>query len=142
MSKRKVALVTLMVDEYEDAIFYYTKKLNFKLVEDTSISKEVRTVIIAPVNSNGCNIILKKAITENQKKAVGNQCGGEILFTIFTKDFEADYIHLLRNNVPMVEPSIYGKRKRMVFEDLYGNTWELIENLNQAVTQYSTLMDQ
>lgn len=77
-----------------------------------------------------CNVILKKAVNDNQNKAVGNQCGGEIFIAIFTNDFEVDYIYFISNNVPIIGLEINTKRRRMIFEDLYGKKMEIIENIN------------
>lgn len=129
MENVQIALIAIVVDEYDDAIFYYTKKLNFKLVEDTIIEDNKRFVVLAPNGSKNCNIVLTKATLKDQKDRVGNQTGGSAIIVLETDDFQRDYFNLMRNNIPIIEePSTkipYGKF--LAFEDLYGNVWNLIE---------------
>lgn len=138
MENIQIALIAIVVDEYDDAIFYYTKKLNFKLIEDTVVEDGKRWVVLSPNGSKNCNIVLTKAIEIEQKDRVGNQTGGSAIIALETDDFQRDYINLTRNSVPIIEePTIkqpYGKF--LAFEDLYGNIWNLIEpirNLNSEV---------
>lgn len=134
MENIQIALIAIVVDEYDDAIFYYTKKLNFKLVEDTIIEDKKRWVVLSPNGSKNCNIVLTKAVEIEQKNRVGNQTGGSAIIALQTDDFRRDYINLMRNNVPIIEaPSIknpYGKF--LAFEDLYGNIWNLIEPIKKS----------
>jgi len=129
MENIQIALIAIVVDEYDDAIFYYTKKLNFKVIEDKVIKDKKRWVVLSPNGSKNCNILLTKAVEEDEKDRVGNQTGGGAIISLETDDFRRDYINLLRNSVPIIEePTIkepYGKF--LAFEDLYGNIWNLIE---------------
>lgn len=117
-----------MVDDYDRAITFYTKVLNFNLLEDTRLSETKRWVVVAPPGSTGCSLLLAQAANEQQKSRVGNQTGGRVFLFLHTDDFRRDYNHLKKNGVLFVrEPAeeIYGTVA--VFEDLYGNLWDLIE---------------
>jgi uncharacterized glyoxalase superfamily protein PhnB len=135
MENVQIALIAIVVDEYDDAIFYYTKKLNFKLVEDSTIEENKRFVVLAPNGSKNCNIVLTKAVLNDQKERVGNQTGGSAIITLETDDFQRDYINLKRNSVPIIiEPTIKERSgKFLAFEDLYGNIWNLIEPIKIQV---------
>lgn len=141
MENVQIALIAIVVDEYDDAIFYYTKKLNFKLIEDTVINENKRWVVLSPNGSKNCNIVLTKALEIEQKVRVGNQTGGSAIIALETDDFRRDYINLMRNNVPIIEePSIknpYGKF--LAFEDLYGNIWNLIEPIRDTNSEIKIL---
>ncbi|UUW08429.1 VOC family protein [Flavobacterium plurextorum] len=138
MENIQIALIAIVVDEYDDAVFYYTKKLNFKVIEDKIIEDKIiedkkRWVVLSPNGSKNCNILLTKAVKEDEKDRVGNQIGGGAIISLETDDFQRDYINLMRNSVPItIEPTIkepYGKF--LAFEDLYGNIWNLTEPLIQ-----------
>ncbi|HYK45777.1 MAG TPA: VOC family protein [Parafilimonas sp.] len=126
--KQNIAHVAIVVNDYDEAIDFYTKKLNFMLVEDTRLSESKRWVIVAPQGSEGCSILLAQAATEQQRTRIGNQTGGRVFLFLHTDSFERDYQQLLNNRVRIVrEPSneIYGRVA--VFADLYGNLWDLIQ---------------
>ncbi|MCF8324974.1 MAG: VOC family protein [Leadbetterella sp.] len=122
-----IAYIALVVKDYDEAIDFYTKKLNFDLVEDTKLSETKRWVLVAPKGSKECKLLLAKAVG-NQVKAIGNQSGGRVFLFLHTEDFDRDYHNLLDQNVKIYrEPSIEEYGKVCVFEDLYGNLWDLIE---------------
>jgi catechol 2,3-dioxygenase-like lactoylglutathione lyase family enzyme len=124
---QKIAQIALVVNDYDEAINFYTKKLHFTLVEDTVLSPTKRWVVVAPQNSTGCNLLLAKAANEEQQKCVGNQTGGRVFLFLHTDDFERDYENLLANNIAIVrEPTVEEYGKVAVFADLYGNLWDLI----------------
>ncbi len=124
---QKIAQIALVVNDYDEAIEFYTKKLHFTLIEDTVLSDTKRWVVLAPQNSTGCNLLLAKAANEEQQKFVGNQTGGRVFLFLHTDDFERDYQNLLANNITIVrEPSVEEYGKVAVFADLYGNLWDLI----------------
>jgi catechol 2,3-dioxygenase-like lactoylglutathione lyase family enzyme len=124
---QKIAQIALVVNDYDEAIEFYTKKLHFTLIEDTVLSETKRWVVIAPQNSTGCNLLLAKAANEEQLKCVGNQTGGRVFLFLHTDNFDGDYQNLLTNNITIVrEPSIEAYGKVAVFADLYGNLWDLI----------------
>ena len=125
--KQNLANISLVVDDYDEAIQFYTQKLHFTLVEDTVLSETKRWVIVKPPGSS-CGLLLAKAANEEQKSRVGNQTGGRVFLFLHTNDFQRDYKNLIVNKVTIVrEPSeeVYGTVA--VFADLYGNLWDLIE---------------
>ena len=126
--KQQIAHLTLVVDEYDDAIAFYTKKLNFTLVEDTVLSDTKRWVKVAPPGSTGCCLLLAKAASEDQQSRVGNQAGGRVFLFLYTDDFWRDYANMTANGINFVRSpveEVYGTVA--VFEDLYGNLWDFIE---------------
>jgi catechol 2,3-dioxygenase-like lactoylglutathione lyase family enzyme len=126
--KQKIASIALVVDDYDKAIDFYTRKLNFDLVEDTQLSESKRWVIVSPKGSSGCNLLLAKAANEEQRSRVGNQTGGRVFLFLHTDNFERDYQNLLNNNIRIVrEPTVEPYGTVAVFADLYGNLWDLIE---------------
>jgi catechol 2,3-dioxygenase-like lactoylglutathione lyase family enzyme len=125
---QRLAYVTLIVDDYDKAIDFYTSKLHFHLVEDSIISENKRWVLIRPDGQGNCCILLAKASDENQIRFIGNQTGGRVFLFLYTDNFERDYKNLLDNKIiiarePRDEP--YGKV--VVFIDIYGNLWDLIQ---------------
>lgn len=120
--------IALVVADYDEAIDFYTKKLRFKLVEDTHMSDTKRWVLVAPPGgSDGCLLLLAKAASEEQQTRVGNQTGGRVFLFLHTDSFEDDYQNLMHHNIKIVRGPVteeYGKV--VVFEDLYGNLWDLI----------------
>ena len=126
--KQHLAMVAIVVRDYDEAIGYFTKVLNFTLVEDTKLTESKRWVIVSPPGSLGCNLLLAKAANEEQESRIGNQTGGRVFLFLYTDDFWRDYTSLQEKGVEfMREPSeeMYGTVS--VFKDLYGNLWDLIE---------------
>jgi catechol 2,3-dioxygenase-like lactoylglutathione lyase family enzyme len=125
---QSLAHIALVVKDYDEAISFYTEKLGFTLVEDTVLSNTKRWVLIAPPGSNGCQILLAKAANEEQLSRVGNQTGGRVFLFLHTDNFKRDYQQLLDHQVKIIrEPSVEPYGTVAVFEDLYGNKWDLIE---------------
>lgn len=125
---QRIIQIALVVRDYDEAIEFYTKKLNFDLVEDTDRGEGKRWVVIKPKGEGGCKLLLAKAKNEAQLEAVGNQTGGRVFLFIHTDDFDRDYKNLLENDVKIFRPkSEEDFGKVAVFEDLYGNLWDLIE---------------
>ena len=126
--KQHIAHIALVVNDYDDAIKFYTKKLNFILIEDTVLSETKRWVIVAPPGSIGCCLLLAKAANDEQKSRVGNQTGGRVFLFLYTDNFERDYNSMKNKGVSFVrEPVIETWGTVAVFEDLYGNLWDLLE---------------
>jgi catechol 2,3-dioxygenase-like lactoylglutathione lyase family enzyme len=126
--KQKIALISLVVHDYDEAVEFYTQKLDFDLVEDTEMSPSKRWVVVAPKGSDGCHILLAKAVNDAQKNSVGNQTGGRVFLFLYTDDFERDYKLMLEKGVEFTEKprnEVYGTV--VVFKDLYGNLWDFIE---------------
>lgn len=122
--------ISIVVRDYDEAIQYYTQILGFTLIEDTQLSEEKRWVVIRPVSNidKGCNILLAKASTPTQAHFIGNQTGGRVFLFLYTDNIQRDYTNLLQKGVPIVRPlsqEAYGQV--LVFSDLYGNLWDLIE---------------
>ncbi len=125
-----IASFTLLVDDYDEAIDFYVNKLRFELIEDIKMSNTKRRVIIKPKGnfSNSSNIILAKANNEIQKNNVGNQTGGRVVFILNTDNFDEDYKLYKRNNIEFLEePRCEKYGKVVVFKDLYGNLFDLIQ---------------
>ncbi|UOY08234.1 VOC family protein [Muricauda sp. SCSIO 64092] len=126
--RQKIAHIALVVNDYDEAIQFYTKKLNFKLVEDTKLSEEKRWVVIAPPGARESSLVLAKADTEKQSLSIGNQTGGRVFLFLFTDDFQRDYTAMLEKGVKFVrKPKKEPYGTVAVFEDLYGNLWDLLE---------------
>jgi catechol 2,3-dioxygenase-like lactoylglutathione lyase family enzyme len=124
-----IAHIALVVRDYDEAIEFYTQKLDFTLVEDTKLSEIKRWVIIAPSGSSGCNLLLAKAANDEQKNRIGNQTGGRVFLFLYTDNFKRDYQNLVDKEIKIVrEPSIEAYGTVAVFADLYGNLWDLIES--------------
>ena len=123
-----IAQVTLVVKNYDEAIAFYTQKLGFKLVDDIQLDANKRWVTVSPPSLNGLSLLLAEAVNDEQKKAIGNQSGGRVFLFLHTDDFWRDYQRMKKQGVkfnehPREEP--YGTV--VVFKDLYGNLWDLIE---------------
>ena len=130
--KQKIVHIALVVDDYDEAIAFYTQKLNFTLIEDTVLSETKRWVLVAPKGSEECCLLLAKAASEEQKSRIGNQTGGRVFLFLYTDVFERDYQNLLDQNITIVrKPSVETYGTVAVFADLYGNLWDLIEPANQ-----------
>jgi len=123
-----LAGVSLVVNDYDEAIEFYTRKLSFTLLEDTRMSETKRWVVIAPPGSTGCTLLLAKAANDAQKAAVGNQTGGRVFLFLHTDNFDRDYHQMQQAGVQFIEsPRQEAYGKVVVFADLYGNRWDLIE---------------
>ncbi len=126
--KQQLVNIALLVRDYDEAIDFYTRKLQFDLLEDTRLSAEKRWVRVRPPGGAGCALLLAKAKNEAQEKSVGHQAGGRVFLFLHTDDFERDYQNLLRHNITIVRGPVQEEfGKVAVFEDLYGNLWDLIE---------------
>lgn len=126
--KQQIAYIALVVDDYDEAIQFYTEKLNFTLKEDTVLSETKRWVLVEPPNSNGCCLLFAKAANEEQKSRVGNQTGGRVFLFLYTDDFWRDYKNMQKKGISFVrEPVTESYGTVAVFKDLYGNLWDLIE---------------
>ncbi|MES2110911.1 MAG: VOC family protein [Bacteroidota bacterium] len=126
--KQHIAHITLVVGDYDEAIRFYTGTLSFVLIEDTCLDEKKRWVLIAPPGGSGCSLLLAKASTEEQQSRIGNQTGGRVALFLYTDDFWRDYNTMLSKNVKFVRtPKEEAYGTVAVFEDLYGNLWDLIE---------------
>ncbi len=126
--KQKLTHVAVVVEDYDDAIKFYTEKLHFTLVEDTVLSETKRWVLVAPPGGTECSLLLAKAANDVQKSRIGNQTGGRVFLFLNTDNFQRDYQNLLDQKIKIVrEPVVETWGTVAVFEDLYGNLWDMIE---------------
>jgi len=126
--KQQLLHIALVVKDYDEAIDFYTNKLNFDLVEDTKQSEHKRWVIVRPKGTEGCTLLLAKGVNESQKSRIGNQTGGRVFLFLYTDNFHRDHQNLIENKITIVrQPSVEDYGTVLVFEDLYGNLWDLIE---------------
>lgn len=129
--KQKIAHIALLVADYDEAISFYVDKLHFDLVEDTILSETKRWVLVAPKGSQDFSLLLAKADGAIQKQSIGNQSGGRIFLFLNTDNFDRDYQNLKDNNIEIVrEPKTEAYGKVLVFKDIYGNLWDLIQRNN------------
>ena len=125
---QKVALVAIVVREYDEAIRYYTEKLGFRLTEDTDLGGGKRWVRVAPPSSSGTELLLARATSAEQTERVGDQTGGRVFLFLETDDFQRDYKALQAKGVQFVrEPREEPYGRVAVFRDLYGNLIDLIQ---------------
>ena len=122
-----ISCVTLVIRDYDDAIAYFTGALGFRLVEDSALGDGKRWVVVAP-DGGGTGLLLARAASPEQAAAVGNQTGGRVAFFLHTDDFARDYARMTASGVIFVEqPREEPYGTVVVFQDLYGNKWDLIE---------------
>ena len=125
---QRLALVTLVVDDYDKAIDYYVKTLGFVLREDTPLGGGKRWVVVSPQGGPGSGLLLAKAANDRQKQAVGQQTGGRVFLFLHTDDFRRDHAAYTKRGVTFAEgPRHEPYGTVAVFTDLYGNRWDLIE---------------
>jgi catechol 2,3-dioxygenase-like lactoylglutathione lyase family enzyme len=126
--RQRIGLVTVVVNDYDEAIGYYTQRLGFALVEDTPLGNEKRWVVVAPQGAKEIGLLLAVAASEQQKQIVGSQAGGRVFLFLYTDDFQRDFATYKERGVAFVEEP---RREEYgwvaVFADLYGNRWDLIE---------------
>jgi catechol 2,3-dioxygenase-like lactoylglutathione lyase family enzyme len=126
---QSIAHVALVVRDYDEAIDFYTKTLNFQLVEDLyQPAQDKRWAVVAPPGSGGTSLLLARASSAEQEPFVGNQAGGRVFLFLSTDNFWRDYNSMVSRGVRFVRPPSeepYGVVA--VFEDLYGNRWDLIQ---------------
>jgi len=120
--------VTLLVRDYDDALAYFTNALGFRMIEDTPLGDGKRWVLVAPPGSTGTSLLLAEAATPEQTAHIGNQTGGRVFLFLHTDDFWSDYRQMKARNVKFLEaPREEPYGTVAVFEDLYGNKWDLLE---------------
>lgn len=127
--RQSLVHVALVVRDYDEAIQFYTEKLNFTLVEDTyQPLQDKRWVLIAPPGSSGCLLLLARASTPDQEKFIGNQAGGRVFLFLSTDDFWRDFNRMTALGVSFVRPpKVESYGTVAVFADLYGNLWDLLQ---------------
>ncbi|WP_405995498.1 VOC family protein [Streptomyces sp. NBC_00986] len=126
----RIALVTLVVDDYDEAIRFYTEALGFRLVEDAPRPDGSRWVVVTPPGADvsGTGLLLARAKGEGQGARVGDQTGGRVGFFLHTEDFARDHARMLAAGVTFLEePRHEPYGSVAVFQDLYGNRWDLLQ---------------
>lgn len=127
--KQAIVHVALVVKDYDEALNFYTKKLHFKLIEDTyQPEQDKRWVVVSPPGSTGTTLLLAKASKPEQESFIGNQTGGRVFLFLNTDDFWRDYNEMVSQGIEFVrEPKQESYGMVAVFKDLYGNLWDLLE---------------
>jgi len=125
---QQIVKIALVVDDYDEAIDFYTNKLNFDLIEDKEMSETKRWVVVSPKGEGEMSLLLAQAANEEQKKSVGYQTGGRVFLFMHTDNFKRDYQNLLNHNIKIVREPVEEEWGTVaVFADLYGNLWDLIQ---------------
>ncbi|HJU39864.1 MAG TPA: VOC family protein [Tahibacter sp.] len=126
--KQSIGVLTLVVRDYDEAIAFYTRALGFELVDDIDMGGGKRWVVVAPRGSDGARLLLARAVTPEQASRIGNQTGGRVFLFLHTDDFARDHATMLANGVAFREaPRHEAYGTVAVFEDLYGNAWDLLQ---------------
>jgi len=127
--QQSIIHIALVVRDYDEAIAFYTEKLNFTLVEDTyQPEQDKRWVTVAPPGSNGMTLLLAQASNDRQAGFIGDQAGGRVFLFLHTDDFWRDYNRMVERGIEFTRPpaeQVYGTVA--VFKDLYGNLWDLVQ---------------
>jgi catechol 2,3-dioxygenase-like lactoylglutathione lyase family enzyme len=131
--RQSIAHVALVVRDYDEAIQFFTQKLDFTLVDDAyQPEQDKRWVLVAPPESNGPSLLLARATTPEQERAIGNQTGGRVFLFLSTDDFWRDYNRMVARGITFVrEPKVESYGTVAVFKDLYGNLWDLLHVSNR-----------
>ena len=126
---QSIAHIAIVVRDYDDAIDFYVNKLRFELVEDIyQPEQDKRWVIVRPLGSAGTSLLLARASTAHQETFIGNQAGGRVFLFLRTDDFSRDYAAMLEAGIRFTrEPKQASYGIVAVFEDLYGNLWDLVQ---------------
>jgi len=123
--------ISIVVDDYDKAIDFYTQNLHFELLEDTVLSPEKRWVRVKPKGTANFALLLAKAKNEEERSRIGNQTGGRVFLFMHTDDLQRDHKNLLAQNIKIVRaPSIEDFGNVLVFADCFGNLWDLIQPTN------------
>jgi len=127
--RQAIIHIALVVRDYDEAIAFYTGKLHFKLIEDIyQPDQDKRWVVVAPPNSTGTTLLLARASKPEQKPFIGNQAGGRVFLFLNTDDFWRDYNEMVSKGIKFIrDPKEESYGLVAVFEDLYGNLWDLLQ---------------
>lgn len=128
LMRQHLGLTALVVRDYDEALAFYVGKLGFELKEDTPLDNDKRWVVVAPPGSSESGLLLARAANGTQAAAIGNQSGGRVFLFLVTDDFQRDHKRFVEQRVRFIrEPRVEPYGTVAVFEDLYGNRWDLIE---------------
>lgn len=125
---RKICYVSLVVRDYDQAIEFFVRKLDFEVIEDIAVNEFKRWVLVSPTRDSGTSLLLQKAVSEDQNARIGDQNGGKVLMFLETDDFQRDYQKMRERGVSFAEEpreEVYGTVA--VFYDLYRNKWDLLQ---------------
>lgn len=128
--RQSLGLTAVVVDDYDEAIDFYVKKLGFELIEDIPVPEQKkRWVVVAPKGARESRLLLARGVGDEQRSRIGNQTGGRVFLFLYTDDFWRDYRDYLERGVTFVrEPKTESYGTVAVFKDLYGNLWDLVES--------------
>jgi len=130
--EQRIAHIALLVSDYDEAKNFYVDKLNFRVIEDTALDANKRWLLISPPGNGSCHLLLAKASNEAQMSSIGNQAGGRVFLFLYTDDLMRDYHNMVASKIIFVREPVVEKWGRVaVFQDLYGNLWDLIEPVKQ-----------
>lgn len=138
--KQSIVHVALVVKDYDEAIEFYTQQLNFELLEDSyQAEQDKRWVVVSPPGSNGATLLLARASNARQESFVGDQSGGRVFLFLNTDDFWRDYNAMKAKGINFIrDPKQQEYGMVAVFEDLYGNRWDLLElNSDHPISERS-----
>jgi lactoylglutathione lyase len=125
---QRLGYVALVVRDYDEAISFYTRSLGFQLIEDTDLGNGKRWVLVRPPGGEGTDLLLARAVNPEQASRIGNQTGGRVFLFLHTDDFWRDYRKMTAQGVKFVrQPGEESYGTVAVFEDLYGNKWDLLQ---------------
>jgi lactoylglutathione lyase len=125
--------VALVVRDYDEAVEFFTASLGFKVIEDTALGRGKRRILVGPPNSRGTSLLLAQASTPEEVNRIGNQTGGRVFLFLHTDDFKTDYHRMTERGIKFTEaPRDEPYGTVAVFEDLYGNLWDLLELKHNA----------
>lgn len=127
--QQHLGLTALVVADYDEALAFYVDKLGFKLIEDEyQPAQDKRWVVVAPPGASESRLLLARASNDEQRSRIGNQTGGRVFLFLYTDDFARDYQRYREQGVTFIrEPKTEAYGTVAVFEDLYGNLWDLVE---------------
>jgi catechol 2,3-dioxygenase-like lactoylglutathione lyase family enzyme len=129
---QSLGYVALVVRDYDEALAFFTQALGFTVIEDTPLGGGKRWILVRPANSHGTSLLLARAVTPEQERHIGNQTGGRVFLFLHTDDFWRDYRQMTARGVNFKEqPREESYGTVAVFEDLYGNKWDLLEMKNK-----------
>jgi len=127
-----LGMIAIVVDDYDTAISHYVNDLGFSLIEDTVLTSDKRWVVVAP-SEDGAKILIAKASNEAQRVTIGNSTGGRVGFFLYTTNFTHTYESFISKGIEFIEqPRQEAYGQVVVFQDKYGNKWDLIENHNES----------
>lgn len=125
---QRIVHLALVVADYDEAIKFYTEKLDFVLIKDEKQSETKRWVLVAPKGGGACQLLLAKGVGDEQQSRIGNQTGGRVFLFLETDDFWRDYNIYVEREIEFARPpKVEDYGTVAVFKDLYGNLWDLIE---------------